>query len=154
MEFVLHKPNKKGSGCAVKFNVHQSGKYTFMLAAPQFAPMGSKNIFAWKDKSQYINLKMNATDLGALLSVIIRMQPEAKLFHQTQDDTKTVNFAYTPEFKAYGLSMTQQVKGQPLKKMFLSLTMPETMILKVYVENALRHILESNVWSGHDEREE
>ncbi len=148
MEYTLYKPNKKETGGAVKFNLHSTGKFSFMKAAAQCAPMGSKPLFSWDD-NKAINVKMTEVDLGAMMSVIFKMKPEVQLFHQTERDNKIIVFAYNQERKAFSLKVSHKVGNNEANSVFVSISIEEAMILKVYIENTIRQILESNVWAGN-----
>lgn len=148
MEFTLYKPNKRETGAAIKFNVHKSGKFSFMKAARQIAPMGSDRMFAWDD-GEAINVKMGLNDLGAMLAVIFRMKSEAKLYHQTDNDNKVIEFSHVPDRGGFGLKISHKYQGNAeANSVFLGVSYEEAMILKVYIENAIRQALEANVWSG------
>ena len=148
MEFTLYKPTKKETGGAFKFNVHKTGKFTFMKAAPQIAPIGEAKVFGWED-NQFINVKMGFNDLGALLTVIYRFKPEVKLFHKTDYDNKAITFTHVPDRNGYALKVSHQVQGNALvHSIFIGISYEEGMILKVYIENAIRQMLEAGVWSG------
>jgi hypothetical protein len=151
MEFTLYKPTKKETGGAIKFNVHKSGKFSFMKAAPQIGPMGGEKVFGWED-DQSINVKMGLNDVGAILSVIFGLKDEAKLFHKTDADNKTITFTHVPDRGGYSLKITHQMTGNAdVKSVFVGVSYDESMILKVYFENTVREQLAAAVWSPEEE---
>lgn len=151
MEITFYKPTKKETGGAFKFNVHKSGRYSFMKAAKQIAPIGSERVFAWED-GEAINVKMGLSDLGAMLAVIYKFKMEAKLYHQTDNDNKAITFSNVPERGGFSIRVSHQYSGNTqANSVFIGLSYEEAMILKVYIENAIRGMLESNAWQN-DER--
>lgn len=150
MELTFYKPNKKESGGAIKFNIHKSGKYTFMKAAAQIAPMGERKVFGWDDNN-VINVKMGLNDLGSFLSVIRGYLSSTKLFHKTDNDNKIIEFSHSPERESFALSISQQKTGQEPFKIFIGLSYAEIMTLKVYAEAGIAAILEAAVWTGERE---
>ena len=151
MEYTLYKPTKKQTGGAIKFNVHKTGKFSFMKAAPQIAPMGESRVFGWEDEDS-INVKMGLSDLGAFLSVIQGYAEDglAKLFHKTDTDNKVIEFRHVPSRGGYSLSISHKRGGADARSVFVGLTYAEVMILKVYIENTIRQMLEANVWTGEE----
>ena len=149
MELTFYKPTKKETGGAIRFNVHKSGKFSFMKAAPQVGPMGSEKVFGWEDDKS-INVKMGLTDLGAMLAVIYKQKPDVKLFHRTDNDNKVIEFAHAPD-RGFTLKISHQVQGNAqANRVFVGMSYEEAMIFKVYAENTVRQMLESAVWSGPD----
>lgn len=146
MEFTLYKPTKKETGGAVKFNLHKTGKFSFMKAAPQIGPMGGEKVFGWEDE-QSINVKMGLNDCGALLAVIVGLKNEAKLFHKTDTDNKGITFTHVPERGGYSLKITHQIEGNAdVHSVFIGVSYEESMILKVYLEATVREMLAAAVW--------
>jgi len=149
MEYTLYKPTKAQTGGAIKFNVQRSGKASFMKCALQIAPMGGSRVFDWEDENA-INVKMGLTDLGQMLAVIFGKQKEAKLFHKTESDNKIVEFTPTgnPERPGYYLKVSHKRGNAEPKRLSVGVTVAEAMILKVYIENAIKALLEGQVWAG------
>jgi len=147
-EYTLYKPTRKQTGGAIKFNVHKTGKFSFMKAAPQIAAMGESRVFGWEDEDS-INVKMGLADLGAFLSVIEGyVKTPAKLFHKTDTDNKIIEFTHVPERGGYSLAISHKRGNSEARKVFIGITYAEAMILKVYIENTIREMLEASVWSG------
>lgn len=146
MEFTLYKPTKKETGGAVKFNLHKTGKFSFMKGAPQVGPMGGEKVFGWEDEKS-INVKMGLNDCAALLAVIFGLKNEAKLFHKTDTDNKGILFTHVPERGGYSLKITHQMEGNAnVSSVFVGVSYEESMILKVYLEAVVREMLAAAVW--------
>jgi hypothetical protein len=76
-DYALYKPNSRGSGGVVRFELNRERAAVFVSGANQ---SGEKQ-FDWDHK---ITMKWGLSDLGAVLAVLERRAPEAKLFHQTE----------------------------------------------------------------------
>ena len=136
MEYTLYKPTKKGSGGAFKFNIHNSGKFSFLKGAPQIAPMGGDKVFGWTDDKS-INVKMSMEDLGAILSVIFKFNPGVSLYHQTPKDNKIIEFKHVPDRKGFSLKVSRKTNDGQQSQVFAGLSYQEAMVLKVYCETVL-----------------
>lgn len=143
MEWVLYKPNKRGTGAAAKFNLHKSGEFSFLKMAPQIAQMGSERMFAWDADDKTINVKMNVNDLSSMLAVLYNRLPDAKLYHQTDNENKVIEFVHSPERKGYSLRVSHKVQGNSeANSIFLGMSYAEAMVFKVYAENVIAKNLE------------
>jgi len=141
MEYTLYKPTKSIKGAAFKFNLHKSGKFSFLKAAPQIAAIGSDKVFGWADDTS-INAKMNIEDLGAMLSVILKLQNSVSLYHQTDAGNKIIEFAHVPDRKGYSLKISSKEKGaENARNVFIGISYTEAMILRVYCETVIRENL-------------
>ena len=149
MEFVLYKPNKAGTGFAVKFNVHKCGKYSFMQVAAQFAPMGSKNMFKWEDRETGINVKLGMNDLCAFHSVLSGRKESVKLFHKTDRDNKSIEFTDSPNRGGYGLGVSHQMSGE-VNKAFIGIRYEECAQLVQFINGAIDSILRTNVYVSEE----
>lgn len=150
MEYTLYKPNKGETGCAVKFNIHKSGKFAFMKVAKQIAPMGSSQMFAWDD-TRVINVKLGDNDLTAMYAVLHGMLPEVSLFHKTDRDNKIIDLKRVPEKKGFSLRVSHKMGNSEAIQMFVGIRYQECAFLIRFVEHAIDSILASNVWSGDSE---
>jgi len=146
-EYTIYKPNKSGQGGAVKWNLHKTGKFSFMKAALQIAPMGASRVFGWEDNDS-INVKMGLNDLGSMLTVIYGKEKSTKLFHKTEFDNKIIELTHVPDRGGYSLSISQERGTEEARKVFVGVSYSEAMILKVYIENTIREMLESATWSS------
>jgi hypothetical protein len=151
MEFTLYKPTRKQTGGAIKFNVHKTGKFSFMKAAQQIAAMGESRVFGWEDEDS-INVKMGLSDLGAFLSVIEGFAADgvAKLFHKTDADNKIIEFTHVPDRGGYSLKISHKRGDSEARNVFVGVTYAEAMILKVYIENTIQEMLQAAVWTGEE----
>ena len=143
MEYTLYKPTKKQTGGAFKFNLHKSGEFSFLKGAPQTAPMGEAKVFGWSDDTS-INVKMSKEDLGAILSVIMRLQPSVSLYHQTDAGNKIIEFTHVPDRKGYSLKISHKKTGESqANSVFAGITYVEAMVIKGYCEAVIRE----NLWN-------
>jgi len=141
MEHTIYKPNKKETGGAIKLNLHKSGKFAFMKAAKQIAPMGSTKMFGWEDEVA-INVKMGITDLSEMLSVIEKYKKDTKLYHQTDNDNKVIEFTDVPERGGFSLSISHKFQGnKEANSVFVGISYAEAMIVKKFLEDAIGAIL-------------
>jgi len=147
MEYTIYRPNKKQTGCAIKFNIHKSGKFSFMKVAKQNAPMGSANMFGWEDESA-INVKLGASDLSSMYAVLHGIVKNIKLFHQTDRDNKIVELSESPDRGGFGLKISHKVGNNEANSMFLGIKYEEIAFMIRFVINAIDSILHSNVWTG------
>src|SRR6478752_8000004 len=76
-EYAIYKPNSRGSGGVVRFELNLAKAAVFVDAANQ---SGEKQ-FDWENK---ITMKWGLPDLGTVLAVLQSRQPQAKLFHQSE----------------------------------------------------------------------
>ncbi len=144
MEYTIYKPTKKQTGGAFKFNLHKDGKFSFLKGAPQVAPMGESKVFGWTD-DKAINAKMSAEDLGAILSVIMRLQPSVSLYHQTDAGNKIIEFTHVPDRKGYSLKISYKPTGaSQATQVFAGISYTEAMVLKGYCEAVIRE----NLWNA------
>ncbi len=149
-EYTIYKPTKSQTGGAIKFNVQNTGKFSFMKAASQIAAIGSSRMFGWQDDDA-INVKMGLNDLGAILTVIegYASKDGVKLFHKTDSDNKIIVFKHEPERFGYSLSVSHKKHGSSEPhQVFIGISYPEAMILKIYIEHTIREMLEAAVWSS------
>lgn len=150
MEKTFYKPTKRETGGAFKFNLHTSGRFSFMKAAPQIGPMADRftkekqKVFGWDDETA-INVKMTDEDCGSLLSVIYKLNPNVSLYHQTDNDNKIIEFTFVPDRKGFSLKVSQKVQGnaEP-RQVFIGMTYAEAMVFKCYLEAVVRE----NLWSN------
>jgi hypothetical protein len=151
MEFVLYKPNKSQTGCAVKFNIHKSGEYAFMQLAHQFAPFGSKQMFKWRDDDRIINIKLGRSDLNAFWSVVNRLVQQVDLHHKTENDNKQITLSNNPEKGGYALKVSHQKISdkQNINRAFIGFKYEEVGELVRFINRAIDCMLESNVYTGN-----
>jgi hypothetical protein len=153
MEYTLYKPTKKETGGAVKFNMHKTGKFSFMKAAKQIAPIGAEKVFGWED-DKCINVKMEKTDLSAILSVILGFKEEIKLYHQTENDNKVIEFIHVPDRAGFSLKFSHKLQNNAeANSVFVGISYEESMILKVFIENGIKQMLEAAAnWGAADKQ--
>lgn len=76
-EYAIYKPNSRGNGGVVRFQLNRASEAIFVDGANQ---SGEKK-FDWDRK---ITMKWGLPDLGAALAVLEGRMPQAKLFHKTE----------------------------------------------------------------------
>lgn len=147
MELCIYKPTKNQTGGAFKFNLHKERKFSFMKAAPQIAPMGEAKVFGW-DEDKSINVKMTADDLASILSVIIGMNEDIKLYHQTDLGNKVIEFKHEPTRKGFSLKVSQKDNdAKEARSVFAGVNYAEAAKLRVFIE----HVIAENLWAKSDE---
>lgn len=145
LEYTIYKPTKKQTGGAYKWNLHKSGKFSFLKGAPQIAPIGGDRVFGWDDENS-INAKMSTEDMGAILSVIMRFQTSVSLYHQTANGNKIIEFTYVPDRKGFSLKISDKANGAAqARNVFIGINYAEAMILKTYCES----VINENMWNAN-----
>ena len=76
-EYAIYKPNARGNGAVVRFELNREKGAVFVDGANQ---SGEKQ-FDWEKK---ITMKWGLSDLVAALAVLEWFAREAKLFHKTE----------------------------------------------------------------------
>lgn len=129
---TFYKPNKRGTGGAVRFELNRAKGALFVEAASQ----GEGRTFDWQNK---ITMKWGAADLGEAMAVLSRRQGEAKCFHKTQ----TANSAFQllqredPERAPYLFTLSRQVLAtKDVRKVSIPLTHGEAAVLEALLKTA------------------
>lgn len=136
-DYAIYKPNQRGSGGAIRFNLNAEKGAIFLDAAPQ---CGEKQ-FDWENK---IIMKWGLPDIGAVLALLQNRTTEAKLFHKTEKATSTFELTQRddPDRAPYMLSISrQEVADKSLRKVSLPMTHPEAAILEVALRIATSRII-------------
>ncbi|HRH99191.1 MAG TPA: hypothetical protein PLB55_24830, partial [Prosthecobacter sp.] len=76
-EYAIYKPNGRGNGGVIRFELNRAKGAVFVDAATQ---SGEKQ-FDWEQK---ITMKWGLNDLGVILATLQGRQEQAKLFHQSE----------------------------------------------------------------------
>jgi len=102
-EYAIYKPNARGSGGVVRFELNREKGAVFVDGANQ---SGEKQ-FDWEKK---ITMKWGLHDLGAALAVLERRAPDAKLFHKTEKSNSAFELASqdSPDRAPYFIHMSHQ----------------------------------------------
>ena len=129
-EYPIYKPNSRGTGGVIRFGLNPAKAAVFVEAAKQ---SGEKQ-FDWERK---IIMKWGFADLGAVLAVLQGRQPEAKLFHKTENATSAFGLVTRdePDRAPYLMSVSrQETADQSVRKVTIPITHAEAAVL----ETALR----------------
>lgn len=102
-EHAIYKPNKRGSGGVVRFELNRAKECVFVEAARQCGPQK----FDWEHK---LIMKWGMADLGEALAVLGGRSPIAKMFHKTEGANSTFELASgsDPERAPYRFSLSRQ----------------------------------------------
>jgi Whirly transcription factor len=129
--YAIYKPNQRGTGGVVRFNLNAEKGAVFVEAAAQ---SGEKQ-FDWDSK---IIMKWGLSDIGSVLTA------QAKLFHKTEKASSTfeLTFRDDPERAPYALTISRQEEAdKSLRKVSIPLTHAEATILESALRLATQRIL-------------
>lgn len=135
--YTIYKPNQRGAGGAVRFNLNAEKAAIFIEAALQ---SGEKQ-FDWDNK---IIMKWGLSDIGAVLATIQGRTPQAKLFHKTEKASSTfeLTFREDPERSPYIVNISRQENAdKSLRKVTIPLTHAEAAVLETALRLATDRIL-------------
>jgi len=135
-EYAIYKPNQRGSGGVVRFELNPAKASVFVEAASQ---SGEKQ-FDWPRK---ITMKWGLPDLGSMLAVLRGRQTQAKLFHQSAKANSAFEFTLRddPRRAPYFMSLSRQESAdQSVRKVTIPLTHSEAAVLEVLLDAAVRRL--------------
>jgi hypothetical protein len=135
--YAIYKPNQRGTGGVVRFNLNAEKGAIFLEAASQ---SGEKQ-FDWDQK---IIMKWGLADIGATLATLQGRTAQAKLFHKTEKASSTfeLSFRDDPERAPYILTISRQEEAdKSLRKVGIPLTHAEAAILESALRTATNRIL-------------
>ena len=136
-DYAIYKPNQRGNGGAIRFNLNADKGAIFLDAAAQ---SGEKQ-FDWENK---IIMKWGLSDIGAVLALLQNRTSEAKLFHKTEKATSSFELALRddPDRAPYMLSISrQEIADKSLRKVSIPITHPEAAVLEVALRIATSRIM-------------
>ena len=136
-EYALYKPNARGTGGVVRFELNRPRGAVFVEGANQ---SGEKQ-FDWERK---IIMKWGLSDLGAALAVLEARMPQAKLFHQT--DKSNSAFEMTRQASAdrapYLVQLSRQdAATKQVQKVVIPVSHPEAALLETALKTAVARLL-------------
>lgn len=134
---TVYKPNTRGSGGAIRFELNRTKAALFLEAAPQ---TGERQ-FDWEHK---VTMKCGLADLGQLIATLQGRQPTAKLFHQTEKANSACELAQRddPERAPYLMSLSrQETSDKSLRKVAIPLTHGEAAVLECALRAATTRLL-------------
>ena len=135
--YAIYKPNQRGTGGVVRFNLNAEKRAIFIEAASQ---SGEKQ-FDWDQK---IIMKWGLSDIGAALATLQGRLPQAKLFHKTDKASSAfeLTFREDPERAPYSLMISRQEEAdKSLRKVAIPLTHSEAAVLETALRTATDRIL-------------
>jgi hypothetical protein len=135
-EYAIYKPNTRGIGGVVRFELNREKGAVFVDAANQSGPKK----FDWEKK---ITMKWGLSDLGSALAVLERRAPTAKLFHQTESANSAFELATQndPERAPYFIHVSRQdAKTKEVHKVAIPLTHSEAAVLETLLKTAVVRI--------------
>ena len=136
-DYAIYKPNQRGSGGVVRFNINRPRAAVFVEAANQ---SGEKQ-FDWEKK---MTMKWGLTDLGAALAVLGGRQPQAKLFHQSEKANSAFEMSARQEADRapFLLAMSRQDNTtKEVQKVAIPLTFAEACVLETALKAAIVRLL-------------
>lgn len=135
--YAIYKPNQRGTGGVVRFNLNAEKGAVFVEAASQ---SGEKQ-FDWDSK---IIMKWGLSDIGAALATLQGRTPQAKLFHKTDKASSAFEMTLRddPDRAPYSLTVSrQEVADKSLRKVSIPLTHAEAAVLETALRTATSRIL-------------
>lgn len=136
-EYAIYKPNSRGSGGVVRFELNRTKKAVFVDAAAQ---AGDKH-FDWEQK---ITMKWGLSDLGSVLAVLQGRQEQAKLFHQSERANSAFELTAQKDAQRapYMVSVSRQEESdRKVRKVAIPLTHSEAAILETALRSAVIRLL-------------
>lgn len=136
-EYAIYKPNARGNGGVVRFELNREKDAVFVDGANQ---SGEKQ-FDWEKK---ITMKWGLSDLGAVLSVLERRAPDAKLFHKTEKSNSAFELASqdSPDRAPYFIHMSHQdTATRQVKKVGIPLSHAEAAVLETLLKTAVARLM-------------
>jgi hypothetical protein len=150
-DFRIYKPRKSGEGCASSLNITKDNrtaqkrryptKILFWEIAGQLPDKGGNSQFDWSNKegSKSIAIKLEATDIGQLLSVIYGKEASCQLYHE-HGSTNTIFKFFSGKDGNYTVAVSSQnKKTKQMRKYSHSLTVGEAIVLKVLFESFIEY---------------
>lgn len=136
-DYAIYKPNGRGTGGVIRFELNRAKNSVFVDAASQ---AGDKH-FDWDQK---ITMKWGLADLGAALATLQGRQPQAKLFHQTEKANSAFELAARedPQRAPYIMSMSRQDESaKSVRKVSIPITHAEAAVLETALRSAVIRLL-------------
>jgi hypothetical protein len=136
-EYAIYKPNARGNGGVVRFELNREKGAVFVDGANQ---SGEKQ-FDWERK---ITMKWGLADLGAVLAVLERRAPEAKLFHKTEKSNSAFEMTSqnAPDRAPYFIHMSHQdTASKQVKKVAIPLSHAEAAVLETLLKTAVVRLM-------------
>ena len=136
-DYAIYKPNSRGTGGVIRFEINKAKASVFVDAALQ---SGEKQ-FDWEKK---ITMKWGLSDLGAMLATLQGRQPQTKLFHQAEKANSAFEFTARDDAQRapYMMTMSRQDESQKsVRKVSIPITHAEAAILETALRTAVIRLL-------------
>ena len=138
-EYAIYKPNGRGTGGVIRFDLNRVKRALFVDAASQ---SGEKS-FDWENK---LTMKWGLADLGNVLATLQGTQAQAKLFHKTEKANSAFELQRRddPSKAPYMMSVSRQeeVNGaKSVQRVAIPLTHGEAAILEIALRSAVVRLL-------------
>lgn len=136
-EYAIYKPNSRGSGGVIRFDLNRAKGAVFVDAALQ----SGEKAFDWEQK---LTMKMGLNDLGMVLAVLQGRQPQAKLFHQLQKSNSAFELTSQadPQRAPYFMMVSRQDgKTKSVRKVSIPVTHAEAAVLECALRSAVVRLL-------------
>jgi hypothetical protein len=136
-EYAIYKPNSRGSGGVVRFELNRAKEAVFVDAAAQ----AGEKAFDWEQK---VTMKWGLSDLGMVLAVLQGRQAQAKLFHQSERANSAFEFSARDEAQRapFLMSVSRQEEGsKAVRKVVIPVTHAEAAILETALRSAVIRLL-------------
>jgi hypothetical protein len=136
-EYTLYKPNARGTGGVVRFELNRQRGAVFVDGANQ---AGEKQ-FDWEKK---ITMKWGVPDLGAVLAVLERRAPQAKLFHQTEKSNSAFELVTqeSGDRAPYFIHLSRQdAASKQVQRVSVPVSHSEAAVLETALKTAVARLL-------------
>jgi hypothetical protein len=134
---AIYKPNSRGTGGVIRFEINRAKGAVFVDAATQ---SGDKQ-FDWEQK---ITMKWGLADLGATLATLQGREPQTKLFHQSGKANSAFELTQRDEAQRapYMMSMSRQEEtAKTVRKVAIPVSHAEAAILEAALRTAVVRML-------------
>ena len=136
-DYAIYKPNSRGTGGVIRFEINRAKGAVFVDAALQ---SGDKQ-FDWEQK---ITMKWGLSDLGAALATLQGREPQAKLFHQSDKANSAFELTQRDDAQRapYMMSMSRQDENtKTVRKVAIPVSHAEAAILEAALRTAAVRLL-------------
>jgi hypothetical protein len=136
-DYALYKPNSRGTGGVVRFELNRERAAVFVNGANQ----SGERQFDWERK---ITMKWGLADLGAVLAALQRRTPEAKLFHQTEKSNSAFELTSQEggERAPYFVQLSRQdAETKQVQKVSVPMSQAEAAVLETALKTAVARVL-------------
>ncbi|MCB1225477.1 MAG: hypothetical protein KDK99_06675 [Verrucomicrobiales bacterium] len=137
LDYAIYKPNGKGTGGVVRFELNRAKAAVFVDAASQ---MGDKQ-FDWENK---LTMKWGLADLGAVMAVLQGRETQAKLFHQSEKANSAFELTHRddPKRAPFWVSVSRQDEAaKSVKKVLIPMSHGEAVVLETALRTAVARLL-------------